>query len=96
MDMRDKLVSAATAYDQRCEAQERRRRYPVNIYRLGHILGRIDEVMADIEAGASPRAALLAAFNDRLLDALLKAVGEPKFTRDEMLGQGYTYRRASA
>ena len=70
------LVHAATDYDRRQGAR-------ANPYALGQYLIKIDEVVADIAKGATPRTALLAAFNDRLLDKLLIAIGEPKFTRNE-------------
>ena len=79
------LVHAATAYDRRRENKP-----GYNIYALSQYLGRIEEVEADIAAGATVRAALIAAFSDRLLDALLTAVGESKHTRDEKSG-GYMY-----
>lgn len=82
------LVHAATAYDRK----ESTKRY-YNHYALAQYLMRIDEVEADIVKGTAPRQALLAAFNDRLLDHMLKAIGEPKFTRDEMLAQSPVYRR---
>jgi hypothetical protein len=85
------LVHAATMYDRK---EETKRGY--NRYALGQYLMRIDEVEADIKAGTPPRAALLAAFNDRLLDHMLKAIGEPEFTRDEMTGQSYVYIPSSA
>ncbi len=93
MDVRDKLIHAATAYDRR---QARGKRY--NPYALAQYFQRIDEVMADIEAGATPREALLAAFSDRLLDALLVGIGEPKFTMDEKRATDgrWTYQPAKA
>lgn len=82
------LIHAATAYDRK---EEKKLGY--NHYALAQYLMRIDDVEADIAAGTSTRAALLAAFNGRLLDAMLKAVGEPKFTREEMQNQSYVYIR---
>jgi hypothetical protein len=79
------LIHAATDFD--------RRQRNGNPYALGQYFIRIDEVEADIASGKAPRAALLAAFNDRLLDKLLVAIGEPKFTRDEMLSQSMIYHR---
>lgn len=71
--IRSALVHAATQYDIR---QARGKRH--NPYALGQYLMRIDEVTADIDAGAAPRDALAAAFNDRLLGVLLVAIGESK------------------
>ena len=68
--LRARLVSAATQFDRR--AQTRRGWNP---YALPQYLARIDEVIADVRAGADPRAAIIAGFCDRLRDALLKACG---------------------
>lgn len=73
--IRTALVHAATQYDIR---QSKRRGY--NPYALAQYLARIEDVELDIAAGQTPRAALYAAFNDRLLDTLLTAIGEPKQT----------------
>jgi len=80
------LVHAATAYDRR---QAKGTRY--NPYALGQYLQRIADVEADIARGAKPRAALIAAFSGRFLDAMLKAVGEPPHTREEKRGD-WTYQ----
>ena len=86
MNIKNQLVSAATQYDQR---QSRKASY--NPYALGQYFARIDEVCADVEAGASPRAALCAGFHDRLLDVLLKAIGEKPHNREELPG-GWAYQ----
>jgi hypothetical protein len=78
------LIHAATDFD-------RRQGPKANPYALGQYFQRIAEVEADITKGIPIREALLAAFNGRLLDKLLVAVGEPKFTHDEMHRQSYTY-----
>lgn len=83
------LVHAATAYDRRREGKPGH-----NVYALAQYLKRIDEVERDIAKGATVRRALIAAFSDRLLDAMLKAVGEPKHTRDEKYS-GVVYVPAS-
>lgn len=82
------LVHAATQYDIR--AAKRRGHNP---YALAQYLDRIANVEKDIVGGMTPRAALLGAFNDRLLDCLLTAIGESKFTREEMQSQPLTYQR---
>jgi len=74
----DRLIHAATAYDRRRAGKK-----GYNHYALGQYFARIEEVEADVAAGATIRQALLAAFSDRLLDAMLVGVGEPKFTMDE-------------
>lgn len=83
------LVHAATQYDIR----QARGKYH-NPYALAQYLMRIDDIDKDIAAGAKPRAALLAAFSDRLLDAMLKAIGEPPFTLDEKRSGRVTYQPA--
>ena len=88
MQLHDKLVSAAVAYDKRCERQELKRRIPVNIYRIAHILKAIDATVSAVARGADIRAALCERFNDRLLDAMLKAAGLPKASRGELHGFG--------
>lgn len=88
MTRHDALVHAATAYDRR-EATKR----GYNHYALAQYLMRIDEVEEDMASGTAPRAAMLKAFNGRLLDCMLKAIGETKFTRDEMSAQSLVYRR---
>jgi hypothetical protein len=86
--IRSALVHAATEHDR---TQSTRRGY--NHYALAQYLRRIDEVCEDIDAGMTPRQALLDGFCDRLLDKLLVAIGEPKFTKEERLGQPLAYRR---
>jgi len=83
VNLKDTLIHAVTAYDRK---QSTRRGY--NPYALGQYFQRIDEVCLDIEAGAEPRAALMAGFNDRLLDVLLKAAGLPVSTRPELDAKG--------
>lgn len=82
------LVHAATAYDIR-----ESKKCGHNHYALAQYFMRIDEIESDIAGGMSPRGALLGGFSGRLLDHLLTAIGETKFTRDEMNGQPLTYRR---
>jgi hypothetical protein len=85
------LVHAATEYDRRLELAAAKRKHGYfNHYALSHYLEAIADAEAAIVKGATVRAALLGCFNGRLLDVLLKAVGEPKFTREEMLSQSYT------
>ena len=85
MTLKDQLLSAATAYDRR---QSTRRGY--NPHALGIYFERIDEVCADVQRGASVRRALCAGFSDRLLDHLLKAVGEAP-SKPEELGRAVVY-----
>jgi hypothetical protein len=89
MNIKNKLIAAASAYDRR-----RANKPGYNIYALAQYFTRIDEVLTDIDAGATPRAALLAAFSDRLLDALLVGIGEPKHVKEEKQS-GWSYQPAA-
>jgi len=60
---RIRLVSAVTTADRRESAREAKRPGGrVNIYRIGHYLKAAGEVMAAIDAGATPEAAFRANF----------------------------------
>jgi hypothetical protein len=72
-----KLVSAATEYDAKLEAKGDR-----NVYRLAIILEAIRRAEADMEVRGR-RDSLLRHFSGRLLDVLLKAIGEVKVTPQE-------------
>jgi hypothetical protein len=71
-ELTDKLTSAFTRYDAK---QQGKRGH--NPYALGHYLGRIADIKADIEAGANPREAIIVAFSGRLQDLALRSIGEP-------------------
>jgi hypothetical protein len=70
-----KLVHAVTEYDRK---QSTRRGY--NIWALPQYLGACEAAEADIAAGKPLRKAIVSNFCGRLLDAVLKAVGESKAT----------------
>ncbi len=72
MTMRDKLVHAVTEWDRK---QSTKRHY--NPYGLGIMLERVDEVAYAIESGRDARIEIIAGFNDRLLDHVLRSVGFP-------------------
>jgi hypothetical protein len=84
--IRDALIHAATDHDRRASS-----RPGFNPYALAQYLARIDSVCVAIERGLTPRSALLAAFNDRLLDRLLTGIGEPRFTRAERDAPSFYY-----
>lgn len=90
MTTKDKLIHTLTAYDQK---QSTKRGY--NPYALGQYFQRIDEIIADIDAGAAPRQAIIAGFSGRLADACLRAVGLPASTDQENRG-GYVYTQVKA
>ena len=66
-----RLLSAVSAYDRRREGRRGHNPYALPLYLQG-----VDDVMDLMSKGATLRAALEEVFNDRLLDACLKAVGE--------------------
>lgn len=95
MNLYHALVHAATEYDRKEAAKAGQSIYARGShFYIGHYLRRIEDVEIDIAQGATIRDALLAGFNGRLLDKLLKAAGEPKATKEEKKGR-YVYRPAS-
>ena len=80
-DLRHRLTHAVTAFDRR--SQQRRRR--VNIYALGHALKAVDLVIEAVQAGSTPREAVIRNLNDRLRDAVLRALDQPATTPDELV-----------
>jgi hypothetical protein len=84
MTLKDQLGAAVTTFDRREEEKAARsKRGYHNRYALGQYLLRVDEICADVERGASPRAAIIAAYDGRLRDFCLKAIGEPKAEPNE-------------
>jgi len=71
-ELHARLVNAVTTYDRQ---QSTKRHW--NHYALPQYLARVAEVVADVENGATPRAAIMAGFNDRLRDHCLRAISEP-------------------
>lgn len=86
MNLHDRLIAAATAYDRK---QSTKRGY--NPYALGIYFERIDAVCQDIDHGKPVRQALLDGFNDRLLTIMLKAAGESDFTAAESTSSPIVY-----
>ena len=80
--IRAKLLSALTQYDAK---QSTKRGH--NPYALGIYFARLDDIMADIEKGATPRAAICAGITGRLADVCLRAVGLP-ITKEEDAPRG--------
>lgn len=83
-DIRSKLNHAVTAYDRKQEERAARsKRGYYNAYALAQYLTRIDDIMADIAAGAEPAAAIIAGFSaGPLRDACLKAIGAAASDKD--------------
>lgn len=71
--MRAILVHAVTAYDRK---QSTKRDY--NVYALGQYLARVNDVVADIEAGANVFDAINAGFNGPLLRHVVKTVAKAR------------------
>jgi len=90
MKTKDKLISALTQYDAK---QAKRKGH--NPYALGIYFQRVDDVVADIEAGADIRAEVVAGFTGRLADHCLRALGLPITTDEEQRG-GYCYKPVKA
>lgn len=81
--LRFRLVQAATTYDRR---QVGKRSH--NPYALPQYLARIDDILADIRAGASPRDAVVAGFTGPLQTACLRAIAESAGSPEEKSGAG--------
>ena len=77
-EIRPRLISAATAYD---EKQSKKKFY--NPHAIGIYFKAVDGVISDIKKGFTPRQALMRRFCDRLLSHMLKAIGEADFTKEE-------------
>lgn len=77
-DLHYTLVHAVTEYDRK---QQGKRGY--NIWALPQYLGAVETAEQRIAEGKTTREALVASFCGRLLDVVLKSVGEAKSTREE-------------
>jgi hypothetical protein len=91
--IRSALIHAATRYDER---QSKKANY--NHYALPQYFARIDDICTDIEAGATPREAIVAGTSGAVLAAFLRGIGETKPTNDELrgTGKGWTYKPVKA
>ena len=67
--IRIKLNHAVTEYDRK---QQQRRDY--NMFAIAHYLSTVQAAIEAMYKGDHPRKAILAYFNDRLLDVCLKAI----------------------
>ena len=81
--MKNQIVSLLTAYDEKQSSKKSYNRHALGIY-----LNQLENVMLDIELGAEPRAAIVAGFNGRLLDFILRGLGMPVSTKEEQIGSG--------
>lgn len=80
--IRLKLLTALTQYDLR----ESKKRFH-NPNALSLYCDALNHSMRLIEAGRTPRQALIGCFCGRLLDVCLKAIGEAKASADEQRGR---------
>ena len=78
MTIKDKILHAVTEFDRRASAREGH-----NPHALGIYFQRVNEICADIDNGADPRAAILAGFSGRVADTCLKALNLPISTTEE-------------
>jgi hypothetical protein len=85
--LRTAMIAALTTYDRK---QATKRGY--NRYALGQYFARADEVLADIEAGADVRAAVVNGFSGRIAAAVLKELKLPAYTREDAIGGFLAYR----
>jgi histidinol-phosphate/aromatic aminotransferase/cobyric acid decarboxylase-like protein len=81
LSKRQLLVHVATEYDRK---QALKPGY--NLYALPQYLEAIHSAMDYIDLGHDPRQVLVGHFSGRLLDKMLRALGEPKSTREEQTG----------
>ena len=81
MTTKDKILHAVTELDRRASTRKGH-----NPHALGIYFQRVDEICADIDNGADPRAAILAGFSGRVADACLKALNLPLSTTEEARG----------
>ena len=78
MSEHDKIVSALLAYD----ARQSKKYY--NRYALPQYLGALERAETDAANGSTLRQALVTNFSDRLLDTVLKAIGEAPASLNEL------------
>ncbi len=86
---REKLVAAVTEYDRKeFERSQRNPRAYHNPNALGMYHDAVDRACEAIQQGQDARSALVDNFCGRLLDKVLKAVGEPKSSQAEQRIRG--------
>lgn len=88
-DIENALQSALTQFDAKELARtggSRAKGYNPNA--LGIYFNRVADIVADIEAGATPRAAIVAGLTGKVQAVCLKALGLDKQTEAERTGAG--------
>lgn len=83
MTLPDRLFSAVVEWDRRQERRPGHNRHALGIY-----CQMLENVNADIARGAEPRAAIVAGFNGRMLDFVLRRLDMATSTKDEQKGSG--------
>lgn len=81
----DRLFSAVVEWDRRAEKQPGHNRHALGIY-----CQMLENVNADIARGAEPRAAIVAGFNGRMLDFVLRRLDMATSTAEEQREAGFT------
>ena len=66
-----------------------------NVHAMAQYETRLKEVMKDIENGAPIRDAIVAGFNGRLANALLKVAGQSAYTHEDATSGGLFYKPAA-
>jgi hypothetical protein len=84
--IQETLDRAAATWDWKKQHQ---RHY--NPYAYGQYLTRNEEIIADIDSGADPRAAIVRGFHGPLCNHMLRAIGEKRTTPDERNSQTWNY-----
>ena len=84
-EIESKLSHTVTEYDRKQLQRHMRnpRRSYHNPYALGQYLKAVEYTMADVKLGMTIRAALVDHFTGKLLDVVLRSVGEPISTDKE-------------
>lgn len=77
------LLHAVVKYDKRLSASEAKRGNRVNVYRMGHLCGALNNIQERVEGGMELRAAIMKATCGSLCRQLLKAAGCAPMTREE-------------
>ncbi len=75
----NKLVSAVTEFDRK---QSTRRGYNPNA--LGIYLERVFQIESAVDNGQELRSAVIAGFSDRIRDHILRSIGQPVCSLDEL------------
>lgn len=84
--LRTAMLNAIMRFD---EKEKNKKGY--NAYALPQYLARLNEVIEDINGGANIRDAIVAGFNGRLANNILKAAGQSVYTEQDARGGNLFY-----